>query len=225
MRTQEAGAGHDLRPYQGRGDQRREPLGQREVEGHVHQPELEPGADAGQIVEPATGDLHTSREVDRAEQLAEVGVVPWVEVEGAGGADLADERPIILATGGHPIQRDVAECADDPHELGVGLGGCGLRGFHLRREVLGLRDESRLLLFGGGRDLLSEGVLLRPERLEIGDRRPARRIRSNRLFHQFDRSAACSLRAPDQVRILAQQSRVDHPASLAAAPKCRSVGA
>src|SRR5699024_12429398 len=73
--AEEAGTGHDLRLDQGGGAHRGESSRERLVNGRVQQRELEAGTDAGEVVEPGTGDLRAALGVDGAEPLAQVQVV------------------------------------------------------------------------------------------------------------------------------------------------------
>ena len=96
VRVEEPGAGHDLGLDQGRGDHRGEAGLDRLGDRHVEQRQLEPGADAGEEVEPRAADLGAALHVDGAEALAELEVVARLEALGgevAGGADgLAGRR-------------------------------------------------------------------------------------------------------------------------------------
>ena len=169
--AEEAGALHDLRLDQGRRDQRREACGERPVERHVHERDLEAGDDALQVVEARAGDLRAARHVDAAEQLADLEVVAGFEVEGRLLADRAQRDEVLFASGGHAVDDRVAERADGETERLLRLVRGLLRRLHPRREVLRLGDECFLLVLRRGGDLLAEQVLLGTQLLERGDRR------------------------------------------------------
>ncbi len=67
------------------------------LHGEVDQRELELGADAGEEVEAAAGDLGAAVEVDRAEHPAELDVVARLEVELRGRADGLEQHEVVLA--------------------------------------------------------------------------------------------------------------------------------
>ena len=184
VRAEEAGAGHDLGPHERRRDERLEARLDRRVEAEAHERELEPRAPAAQEVEARSRDLGAAGDVDRAGELADLDVVARREVECVRAADLADERPVVLAAGGDPVDHDVADPRDDRVERRLGIA-CRLLGrLDSRSEVLRLRDERRLLLLRRLRDELGMRVLLGPQRLERGERRAARRIRLDRVVDE-----------------------------------------
>ncbi len=79
--AEEARAAHDLGTHERRRDERNEAGLDGAVQRHVHEPELEARPHTPQEVEPTARDLDPALDVDRAEQLAEVGVVARLEVE------------------------------------------------------------------------------------------------------------------------------------------------
>jgi hypothetical protein len=210
VRPEEAGARHDVRPHEGRRDERREPGGERPLESEVHEGDLEPGADALQEVEARAADFRATLHVDRVEQLAELEVVSRRELERRLLADLPQGDVVVLAPGGHPVEHDVLDAARGLRERLLRFARCGLGRLHLGGQLLGLLDEGGLLVLRSRGDRLAERVLLGAHSLERGDRRATCGVCCDRLVDEIDRLPAQRLRAPDDVGAVAQQLGIDH---------------
>jgi len=126
VRAEEPGSGHHLGPDQGRGDHRCEPGRERGVHGRVEQRKLQPGADAGQEVEPGARHLGAPLGVDRPEHLPQLEVVPGRETgavlggEVARGALGAQHDVVVLAAGRHAVLDHVRDPVRRLGEHGVG---------------------------------------------------------------------------------------------------------
>ena len=110
--------------------------------------QLEPGAGAGEVVEPCAADLGAALGVDGAEQLAELQVVARLEALGrevARRADGVEDDEVVLAALGRLLRGGVGQRPQQRVErLGrLVLGGLGR--LDLRAQRLGL-GEQRLLL-------------------------------------------------------------------------------
>ena len=173
--------------------------------------ELQQRADAGQEVEPAARDLRAALDVDRAEQLAELEVVLRL-LDVGHGADLAQHDEVVLAAGGRAVLRP-----------GSGTANCAARSaasasvdrrlgrLDLRRQLLGADQQRVALVALRGRHQLAELLLLGPQRLEVGDRGPARLVGARAASSTaLSRLATGALARSDQVRIFSQQSQVNH---------------
>jgi hypothetical protein len=220
MRAEEARALHDLGPHERGSDQRREAVGDRLVEGHVHERELEPGADALQEVEPGAGHLGPARHVDRVEQLADLEVIARLEAECGDLTHLAQHVEVVLAAGGDALDDHVAELLHRGGERLLGGRGIGVGLLDLGRELLRLCDQGGLLVLRGLRDLLAERVLLGAQRLERRDGGTTRGICGDRVVDEGGGLPARLLRALDQVGVLAEQHGVDHSSKSRACHPC-----
>ena len=180
------------------------------VHRHVDQRELQLGADAGQEVEARARHLGAALEVDRAEHPAELDVVARLEVELRRRADGLEHDVVVLAAGRRLVGREVGDLHQRraPGLLGLGLGGLG--GLHLGREVLGARQQRRLLLALRLRDLLAELLLLGPLGLEGGDRLPPCGVGGQGPVDHLVGQPALGLRGAHPIGVVAQHLRVDH---------------
>ncbi len=212
--AEEAGAGHDLGLHERGGDERHEARLERAGEAEVHQGDLEPRADALEVVEAGAGDLGSAAHVDGVEDLADLQMVARGEVERGLRADLPYERPVVLTAGGDPVDDDVR---DPPHglvERRLGLLRALLRGGDAGLQLLHLGDEARLVGLVGLRDELAVRVLLGAEALELGDRPAALGVRGDCLVDHLHGCAAQLLRGDDEVGMVAEGLRIDHPVTL-----------
>ena len=121
---------------------------------------------------------------------------------------------IGFAAGRHAVDHHVL----DPSQSGSrGFGGLVRRVLGLLDalgEVFRLRDQRSLLLFRSLRDELAEGVLLGTQLLERGERGPARSVGLESDVDGALVVSTSSLRAADDLRIVAEECEVDHPPSL-----------
>ena len=218
VRAQEAGAGHDLRPHQGRGDHRREARLERGVHGQAEQGELQPGADAGEEVEPAAGDLGAALHVDRAQPLGHGQVVRHgaVRADDALGhqvadlADLAQHDVVVLAARGHARQDDVVDPAQRRVEGLLGRVDVGLRGLDVVGQLLGRGDQGGLLVLRCLGDQAPGRLLLRAQGLEPGDGLAPGHVRGQGGVDRGRVRAPAGLAVPGGLRVLAQRPDVDH---------------
>ena len=133
--AEESGALHDLGAHERGRDERREPRGERAVEAHGHERELEAGADALEVVEARTRHLRAARHVDRVDQLADLEVVARLEREGRDLADLAQHEVVVFTAGGHAVDHDVADALHRGGEGGLGVVRPLVRLLHPRGEL------------------------------------------------------------------------------------------
>ena len=87
------------------------------------------------------------------------------EVAG-GGAFVAQNHEVILATNGHAVENEVGQEAREAVSLGVGGVRGGLGGLHLLSEFFGLGQDRGTLLFGGATHGLGDLLLGGAQRLE-----------------------------------------------------------
>ena len=196
--------------------------------------QLQPGADAGEEVEPRAGDLRAALHVDGAEPLAEREVVERLEALGGEVARLADggtDDEVVLAARGHAVEDDVA---DDPDEL-VELALRRVRRLLQRLDLVaqagrvrpglvrllhqlvrvGVAGLLRLLRAAHERaDVLAGDVLLGPPGLHVAQRRTAAVVGGEDGVDDRGVLTAGDLRGPDRVRGLPHELDVDHAASL-----------
>ncbi len=212
VRAEEPGALHRLRLDQHRRYDRDEAVLDRLLHGQLQQAELQQRADAGEEVEPGAGHLGAALDVDRAEQLAELQVVARV-VDGRPLADLAQHDVVVLAAGRDAVLDDVGHGQVGPTQLGRRPRRCRRLGrLDLVGQLLGPREQGGPLVAGGLGHLLAELLLLGAQRLEPGNRRSARLVGREQVVDDRLGLAAGPLAGPDKVRILAQQSQVNHDA-------------
>ena len=170
MLVEEAGAAHDLRGHEGRGHHRHEAVGERLVQRHRHDGQLEAGADALEVVEAGARDLRAALGVDRVQALTQGEVILGLEALGrevaGGGALVAQNHEVLLAADGHAVENEVRQEAREAVGLGVGGVGGGLGGLHLLGELLGLSQDRRTLLLGGAAHGLGDLFLGGSQRLE-----------------------------------------------------------
>jgi hypothetical protein len=173
------------------------------VERHVHQGDLQPGADAAQEVEPGAGHLGAATHVDGAEQFAQLEVIPGLEVEAGDLAVGAQGGEVVFTAGGHAVDDRVREGAHHGREPGLGLRGDHAGRLDLCGQALRLGDEGLLL---GGRGLghrFAERVLRRAQGLEAGDRGPSLGVGGERRVDRVDGVAPRLLRTLDEVGVFA----------------------
>ena len=212
--AEESGASHDVGANQGGRDERHETLGERLIQRHVHEREFQSRTDTLEEIEAATRHFYAAGDIDRAEKLAEIGMVARLKIEAGGRTDLANEVPVVFAAGGNGVDRDVADGSDDPNELGLSLERPLLCVFHLGGEGLGLQYQCAFGILWSSRDRASEGILFRPKFLELLNRRPAMGIGRDRIVDEGHGGASRLLGASNRVRIIAKKLGVNHPSSL-----------
>ena len=151
---------------------------------------------AAQEVETGTGDLHTALHIDAGDLLAEGEVVFRLEALGCEIADLTDlphHHVVVFAAFRRLWFHDVRQL---PHRGGVlfvgGVGACFERG-DLFGELLGLRDQLRLLIRCGLGDLLADLLLAGAGLFELLERGAAFLVGTEHLVDEFDGFAAFAL--------------------------------
>jgi hypothetical protein len=215
----EAGALHDLRQDQGRGDHRDEAVLKSERNTGVEQAEFEAGTGAGQEVEARARDPRAAGHVDRAEALGEVEVVLGLEPFGREIPWRADDLAhdiVVLAARRHAVDDDIA----DRHQQRVALGDRGIRRrlqfLDLGRDRLGLGEQRLLGLTLRRGDLLAHGLLPGAELLELGQRGPSLGVGVDDLVDERGVVPARDLAGLDPVGVVGKNFDVNHPGSLSA---------
>jgi hypothetical protein len=211
--TQEAGALHGGRLDQHRGDHRREAVLGRVRQCQLQQAELQQRTHPGQVVEPRARHLRAPLDVDRAEQLTQRQVVAG-GVDRGPGADLAQHHEVLLAAVRRALLHQVRYGQVGHSERAVGLGGRRLGDLHLRGELLGTGDQRGLLFAGGLGQPLRELLLLGAQRLEPLHRLAAGGIGPRQRVDHPGGFATRQLAGPQGIRVVTQQSQVNHAGSL-----------
>ena len=173
MGTEEAGALHGRGLHQRWRDDGDEARVDCLRDGHVHEGELEQGADTGEEVEARATDLGPALGVDRAEDLADLEVIAYREVVLARSTDGLEHDEVVLAADRRPRLHDVRKAQLQCVDGGVGIRLSHLRKLHLRREGRCLRQQCCLLIALRKRDFLADGLLLVAHRVEAHDGRTA----------------------------------------------------
>ena len=209
VRPQEAGALHDLGAHQHRRDHQGEPVGDGLLRGHVEQAELQERTLPGEEVEARAGHLGTAFHVDETQRLTQLQMIFGVG-DLAGFADVLEHHVVVLATGRGTVCDDVGDGA-----VGGGgglVGGVlpGDGGLDLLGEFLALGQQRGLLVPVGFADLFAECLLFGSQGIRLDDGRPASAVGLEQRVHQAGVFASGALRRPNEVRILAKNSEVDH---------------
>jgi hypothetical protein len=191
----------------------------RVLESELQQPELEQRADPGQVVEPAAGDLGTALHVDRAERFAQLQVVLDRAVERRDVADLAQHHEVVLTAGRCSVLDDVGYRQLGRAQRGLGPVHLGLCALDLPGQLLGASQQHRPLIPLRGGEQLAELVLLGTQRLEPGHRRAACLVGAEEGVNRRLGLAPGPLARPYPVRIIAQQSQINHDS-----PQYRAAG-
>ncbi len=95
-------------------------------------------------------------------------------------------------------------------QCGLGLPDLCLRGFDLRRQLLGAGQQGGAFVRAGLRHLPAEVLLLGAHLLEGRERGPVGAVGGHRGVHQFRRLAAPGLGDADTVGVGAQHLQIDH---------------
>ncbi|MGY4277325.1 hypothetical protein ACVILE_003505 [Streptomyces sp. M18.1] len=179
----------------------------------VHQGQLQERADTGEEVEAGAGDLGAALDVDGAEQLAQLQVVPGLEALGREVAVRAvrlqgDE--VLLAADGDVGVDEVAEPLEQLLGLGVGLVALGVGGLDVGRELARALQQLGLLVAGGLADELAEALLLGAQLVEAHAGRPAPLVGREEGVDERDVLSTGALGRAHTVGVLTEQAKVNH---------------
>ena len=209
----EAGAVHDFGAHQGGGGHHGEAVLGCEVERHPHERLLQACDLALEEVEACAGNLRATGHVDAVDELADLKVVTRLEAvsgEVAGGADLLDDHVVVFAAGGHAVDDEVLDAADQFLVFGgLRLGGY-LRLVDAGGKLLRLCDECGLFFLGCLGDLLAEGVLLGAQGLVFADECAACGVGFEDAVDVGFVLAACSLGGAEGVGVFAEEVNINH---------------
>jgi hypothetical protein len=209
VRAQESGALHRVGLHQYRWDDRGQAVLDRLPHRKLEQTELQQGTYPSQVVEPAARHLGAAFGVDRPEGFAERQVVARLG-ELRPPANLTEDDEVILPAGRSTLLDQVGH--RELRRLQRGLGrasGCVGR-LDLIRQVLGTPNQCVPLGAGGLGHLLAELLLLGPQRLEPGHRRPARLIGGDQRVDRILRLTPHSQAGAQQFRIFSKEPQVNH---------------
>jgi hypothetical protein len=161
---EEPGPEQRLLPDQHGRDHRGEPLGGEHVEGVPDEGQLEEDRLALEVGEPGArgpgGRLH----VDRVVELAQLEVVPHLEVERRRFADPNRLHVVLVReAGGRRLVGEVRDLDPQGAELLVELVGLGRKQFLVLGDVRRQGDRLALLVVLEGPDLLAESLLFGSE--------------------------------------------------------------
>ena len=198
---------HDLGLDQGRGDHRREPGLDGLCDRHVEQSQLKTCTNTLEEVEAGSGDLGTAFHVEGVQTFGELEMVLGLEALGyevPRGANGLQNLVVILASAGDALDDDVGDAANQRGELNISGSGGGLQLLDPVRSCLGRGHQRCLLLALCRCDLLAEGLLLGPQRLELGDARASQLVRRQDGVDDPLVLAAGTLRGSDGVGLVAQ---------------------
>src|ERR1019366_891105 len=120
------------------------------------------------------------------------------------------DRVVLFAAAGDALDDDVGDAANQGRELHISGSGHGLQLLDPIRGGLGRSHQLSLLLALSRSNQLAKRLLLRAQRLELGDRRASSFVRAKNRVNDPFVLATGTLRGPDGIWLVTQELDIDH---------------